>query len=159
MAIRFSCHCGATFEVPDQQAGLRGRCLACGQELSIPQAAAPEEETSREAPPVAAIAEEPEPRVEEVPGRYCPFCGAFTGTDAVRCDNCSREMAIPQQVSDEPTPLTTVDWILATALAPLGMVHGFVLLTLGNKKGLDVIGLSVAAVLLWWVVFLLMGWI
>jgi hypothetical protein len=39
------------------------------------------------------------------------------------------------------------------------LVAGFVHLVAGHKKGLDIIGLSVAAILIWWFVFLVVGWI
>jgi hypothetical protein len=36
MAISFSCTCGASFDVPDELAGLRARCPACGTTLIVP---------------------------------------------------------------------------------------------------------------------------
>lgn len=159
MAIRFSCDCGATFEVSDEQAGLRGRCLGCGQELTIPHADTPSEEIRQEAEQVAEVPEQPEHKSDTIHGLYCPFCGAFAGKGAVKCPRCSRFLDMPKPVPDERSPLSTSDWILATAFAPLGVVAGFLQLVLGQKKGLDVIGVSVAAILIWWFVFLFMGWI
>jgi hypothetical protein len=159
MAIRFSCDCGAAFEVPDEQAGMRGRCLGCGKVLSIPDAAPEGLEISPEVPEVPSVSEPVEPQSEEVTERYCPFCGAFVGENAVQCSSCFKPLTVPPSVPQALEPLSTVDWVLATALAPVGMVTGLVLLVLGKKKGLDLLGLSVIAILLWWFVFVLMGWI
>jgi len=159
MAIRFSCNCGATFEVPDEQAGQRGRCLGCGEELTIPCPAKPCEDVGGEVENVAPLSEEPDHSTETVHGMYCPFCGAFAGKDAVKCPSCARFLEIPVQDPNERPPLTTGDWILVTALAPPGIVAGFVQLVMGSKKGLDLIGIAVAAILIWWFIFLVMGWI
>lgn len=159
MAIRFSCECGATFEVPDHQAGLRGRCLGCGKELSIPHADAPMEESRPEAPQEEISVHEAGPKREEAREQFCPYCGTFMGEDEHTCAACHGHPRSAQPVDSEAAPFTATDWVLATALPPLGMVAGFVLLGLGKKKGLDVLGISAIAILVWWVVFLLLGWI
>lgn len=49
MPIEVVCQCGTRFRVPDERAGLKGRCFACGSIVAVP--------------------------VPRDPARDCPFCG------------------------------------------------------------------------------------
>jgi len=98
-------------------------------------------------------------KTESVHGLYCPFCGAFTGKDAVTCSSCRRPVDQEIRPSSAQSPLTTVDWLLITVLAPSGLLTGFVLLLAGKKKGLDMVGIAAASILIWWFVFIVLGWI
>jgi len=75
------------------------------------------------------------------------------------CPRCGKTAVTSPKRAVERLPLTTLDWILVTALAPAGMVAGMVSLIAGNRKGLDMIGISTAAMMLWWVLYLVVGWI
>lgn len=39
MAISFSCECGKTFRVPDEQTGKKAKCVSCNQTILIPNSA------------------------------------------------------------------------------------------------------------------------
>lgn len=49
MAIPFTCECGATFKAKDSFAGRQVTCRACGRKLTVPGAAAGEDESSEPA--------------------------------------------------------------------------------------------------------------
>jgi hypothetical protein len=159
MSIRFHCDCGALFEVPDDQAGLAGRCLGCGKQLTIPD----DSQILIDIPPASSGASSSGPdtatKPESVHGLYCPFCGAYTGKDAVTCPSCRRTVNQETFPQTTKSPLNTVDWLLVTLLAPSGLLTGFVLLLIGKKKGLDMVGIAAASMLIWWFVFIIMGWI
>lgn len=53
MPIAFNCTCGKTLRVPDESAGRRAKCPACGAVVQVP---APEQE------PEFEVVEEPPPR-------------------------------------------------------------------------------------------------
>ncbi|MBI4964219.1 MAG: hypothetical protein HY913_13150 [Desulfomonile tiedjei] len=159
MSIRFHCDCGASFEVPDDQAGLAGRCLGCGTQLTIPEKSQiPVDITpaSADAPPVDEAAA---PRTTSVRGLYCPFCGAFTGHEAITCPGCRKTVNQELHPPSQKIPFTPLDWLLVTLLAPSGLLTGFILLLVGKRKGLDMVGIAAASMLIWWFVFIIMGWI
>jgi hypothetical protein len=158
MSIRFYCDCGASFEVPDDKAGLAGRCLGCGNQLTIPE----KSQILIDIPPASSGASssgrDTAAKHESVQGLYCPFCGAFTGKDAPTCPSCRRTFQETLPPTTKST-LNMVDWLLVTVLAPSGLLTGFVLLLVGKKKGLDMVGIAAASMLIWWFVFIIMGWI
>jgi len=158
MSIHFYCDCGASFEVPDDQAGLAGRCLGCGAQLTIPEKSQIVIDISPESSPSPGD-QGTSAKTESVHGLYCPFCGAFTGKDAITCSSCQRPVDQEIRPPSPQSPLTTVDWVLITVLAPSGLLTGFVLLLAGNKKGLDMVGIAAASMLIWWFVFIILGWI
>lgn len=156
MTIRFSCDCGASFQVPKEQAGRLGRCGKCGKEIQIPDASEPPP-----TPPPAA----PKPKVEQTapparePGRFCPFCGRPVRRNAGVCPSCLKSLNSKPSAPAEQQRLSTVDWVLSTVAAPLGCIGGFILLVMGNRKGLNMLGISTVGVFVWWCVALLAGWI
>lgn len=159
MGIRFYCDCGASFEVPEDQAGLAGRCLGCGTQLTIPEKSQilidiPPDHSEASSRSRGAAA-----KTESVQGLYCPFCGAFAGKEAITCANCRKKINQEVQSALGESALTPVDWLLVTVLAPSGLLTGFVLLLVGKKKGLEMLGISAASMLIWWFVFIILGWI
>lgn len=99
---------------------------------------------------------------ERVPGvsaapetRFCPFCGREINGDSMECPHCRRVVHHPGLNNPSPLTLTTADWILVTALAPLGLLGGFVSLILGNRKGLGMIGISTASLVVMWLMLLI----
>jgi len=158
MSIRFHCDCGASFEVSDDKAGLAGRCLGCGAELTVPDKSQVLVDAPRESSDASSGGHETAAKHDAVHGLYCPFCGAFTGKDATTCPSCGRTV---QETLAQTTksPLNKVDWLLVTVLAPSGLLTGFVLLLAGKKKGLDMVGIAAASMLIWWFVFIIMRWI
>jgi hypothetical protein len=180
MTIRFSCNCGATFEVPDDQAGLTGRCRNCGEEMTIPNVSEHADEgmdvtevtdTARSRTPgfhdISEVPVDPQTSAHEgseictetIRERYCPYCGREVDHQASFCPHCLKNLRPPESPPSLHQELTPVDWFLVTALAPLGFVGGFVSLVMGNRKGLHMIGLSTATMFLTWLVFVLLGWI
>ncbi len=159
MSIRFFCDCGAVFEVPDDQAGLEGRCLGCGTQLTIPEKSQEVVDIPPESSGASPSSEDVVAKLPSVHGLYCPFCGAFTGKDAITCPSCRRTVNQEIKPQTGKSPLNPVDWLLVTVLAPSGLLTGFVLLLIGKKKGLDMVGIAAASMLIWWFVFIIMGWI
>jgi len=159
MSIRFYCDCGASFEVPDDQAGLPGRCLGCGNQMTIPEKSLIVIDVPAESTGVSPEGAEASTGTESVRGLYCPFCGAFTGQEAITCPSCGRTVNQEDRPQDNRFPLTTLEWVMVTALAPSGLITGFVLMVLGKRKGLDMVGIAAASILIWWFVFIVMGWI
>jgi len=167
MTIRFSCHCGAQFEVSDDKAGLVGRCRNCGEEMTIPRTSSPvdddiadtEERLAEtvESRPVVSMPDEPLMETSHI--QYCPFCGHQIQEYAAFCPSCRKILRSPASVIQHHDPLTPIDWTLATVLAPLGFVLGFVSLTTGNRKGLNMIGISTASMFVFWLISVVMGWI
>lgn len=158
MTIRFSCTCGAVFEVSEENAGRRGKCARCGSEMTIPHVS--EQTTS---PGLFAHAHEghgnlPRELPDEAPPfsnpltRYCPFCGREVSVDDETCPHCLRQVATGGWQRFPAPKLTIADWILVTFLAPLGFLGGFVSLIVGNRKGLYMIGVSTLSMLLMWFV-------
>ncbi len=158
MSIRFYCDCGASFEVPDDQAGLTGRCLGCGTRLTIPEKSQILIDIPSDSSDASPKGQVPA-KQESVQGLYCPFCGAFTGKEAANCPSCRRTVNQETLPQTTKSPLNMVDWLLVTVLAPSGLLTGFVLLLVGKKKGLDMVGIAAASMLIWWFVFIIMGWI
>lgn len=158
MTIRFSCDCGAEFEVPADRGGLMGRCGRCGKQIPIPLASAP-------APPVAdEIADSPkeaspEGHPETFPHQFCPFCGTPTESGIVPCPDCARKMAGARLRREKSYGLTTADWILVTVLAPLGFLGGVVNMVMGNSKGLNMMGIATATIFGVWLAAVALGWL
>jgi len=67
MAIEYRCCCGKTLKIPDEHAGKKTKCPACGASFVIPK---------------------PDPKVEPPPGPHCPSCGASMQPGAVLCTAC-----------------------------------------------------------------------
>ena len=62
MPLFVTCQCGANSLVPDEYAGLRGRCPVCGRIRQIPKlgvASRPTQDVGPDAPPPAPIASAP----------------------------------------------------------------------------------------------------
>ncbi|MDQ7784887.1 MAG: hypothetical protein RDU20_18535 [Desulfomonilaceae bacterium] len=167
MAIRFSCDCGAQFEVADDKAGLLGRCTNCGQEMTIPFALPPVEDhpadprgfapETFDADPVSS--EEDTPPADTSGIQYCPFCGQSVQEHTDFCPNCRQELRRPPSKTSDHDVFTTIDWTLATVLAPIGLVLGFVSLVTGNPKGLKMMAVSTAGIFVFWLIAIVMGWI
>ncbi len=166
MTIRFSCHCGAQFEVSDDKAGLVGRCRNCGEEMTIPQMSPgfvrdtpdSDESLSEGAHSQPTVSENDEPLTETNHTRYCPFCGHQMQEDSAFCPSCRGILRTPEFDVPRLEPLTPIDWALVTFFAPVGFVLGFVSLVTGNRKGLSMIGISTASMFLFWLVSVVLGW-
>jgi len=139
-------------------AGLAGRCRKCGRETIIPEGSEPEvmdlDSTQHVHPPEKDNGHIPEERPQ-----FCPFCGNPTTPDAMLCANCLKILRPARPSLEERSRLTMADWVLATALAPLGLMAGFIGLITGNRKGLDVMGVSAVSIFFWWLVLVVMGWL
>jgi predicted nucleic acid-binding Zn ribbon protein len=167
MTIRFSCQCGAQFEVSDDKAGLLGRCRNCGEEITIPDTPQPVDDDTTDSdeslPEQAAsgpmVSADDEPLTETSPIQYCPFCGHQIEEYSAFCPNCRKILRHPTSNSQQHDPFTPIDWTLATVLAPVGLVLGFVSLATGNRKGLNMIGISTASMFVFWLISVVMGWI
>lgn len=76
MALKVDCTCGKSYQVPDDAAGRRLKCKACGQELFVPEP--PTEEF-----PLDTAATCPKCGVPMRPGAgFCTACGANLRTGA-----------------------------------------------------------------------------
>jgi hypothetical protein len=156
--IRFSCDCGAAFEVTKEHAGRLGRCGRCGREFLIPDTSEPSAAPPPQPPKPHVEPTLPSPAPQAVL-RYCPFCGVSVREDTRLCPSCFKRLDRIPKVRAEQSDMTVVDWILSTVFAPLGCVGGFILLVMGSRKGLDMMGISTVAVFVWWCIALLVGWI
>lgn len=155
LTIRFSCTCGAEFEVPSNQAGRLGRCGRCGKEMVIP-------ETSELVEPSPALVQTQAPQQSpQHPqrGRFCPFCGQAVQENARLCPSCLKNLTPEKSIKIDQSRLTTIDWVLSTLFAPLGCVGGFIFLVMGTRKGLDMMGISTVSIFVWWCMAILLGWI
>lgn len=180
MTIRFSCKCGAIFEVPDDKAGLTGRCRKCGEEMPIPNVSETVDDNRDISDVIESIRDETpdSDHISEVPAepetgappdsetvtetnreRYCPYCGREVVTQTPFCPHCLKSLKPPASPGSLHHELTHFDWFLITVLAPMGLVGGFVSLVMGNRKGLNMIAISTATILLSWLIFVLLGWI
>lgn len=154
--IRFSCECGAAFEVSRDQAGRLGRCGRCGKEMLIPEASEPQP---------TPLPLTPTPHVEQPPSsvrkqsRFCPFCGQSVRANARVCPSCFKKLSPEKGAPKDQPRLTVLDWVLSTVFAPLGCIGGFVLLVMGTRKGLDMMGISTVSIFAWWCIAVLVGWI
>lgn len=155
--IRFSCDCGAAFQVTKEHAGKLGRCGRCGKELLIPETSEPVAGPPPQ-PPKPRVEPSPQPQAPQAV-RYCPFCGVSVGEDTHLCPSCLKRLDRTPKVREEQSGMTVVDWILSTVFAPLGCVGGFILLVMGSRKGLDMMGISTLAIFVWWCIALLVGWV
>lgn len=165
MTIRFSCTCGALFEVSGENAGRSGRCTRCGAEMLIPHVSDDQipGATQNTAPParpqsgpVASREQTPSVDFRQSAPRFCPFCGKEAGESADICPTCFRQIRPRTEKSSPGILLTPADWILVTVFAPLGFMWGFVSLILGNRKGLHMIGLSTLTMLMIWIILAMM---
>ena len=160
MTIRFSCTCGALFEVSKENAGRSGRCARCGTEMLIPHVSEDQipsamQDTAPSARPqssaIAGPEETPSVDLQQSVPRFCPFCGQDAGESTDICPTCFRQIRPRTEKRLPGASLTAPDWILVTIFAPLGFFWGFVSLILGNRKGLHMIGLSTLSMLIMWI--------
>jgi hypothetical protein len=161
MTIRFSCSCGALFEVPDDLAGMPGKCRNCGSEMTIP--ADQRLEPTQDSPDAEPVQPEPETARESepqqpVPFRYCPYCGEPQYKPGGLCPTCLRRHNPKPVPTPDPVSLNPADWVLTTAFAPFGLLHGFVILLLGYRKGLPMMGIATASLAVWWLIWLVFMW-
>ncbi|MFH1114386.1 MAG: hypothetical protein V1792_10735 [Pseudomonadota bacterium] len=167
MTIRFSCHCGALFEVPDDQAGLVGRCRNCGQEMTIPHASSPGGDSTEELDKPSSDLADSSPFVPEEDRhvtetghiRYCPFCGNPVDQHSDFCTGCRKVLGSQPDRDGYLDPFTPIDWTLTTIFAPVGFVLGFVSLASGRRKGLHMMGVSTASIFMLWLLSAVMSWL
>jgi hypothetical protein len=172
MTINFSCDCGALFEVSEDMAGLLGRCRKCGREMTIPHESAVEatkpannpesflrEESQPDTPESLPPHQEAPPPASTGEARFCPFCGKPTPTAADACPSCLKALSPTPLRLIDGSQLTLPDWILVTAFAPLGVLAGLISLVLGHKKGLNMIALAAACLVVWWFALAIVTWV
>ncbi len=159
MTISFSCDCGAVFEVSEDMAGFQGRCRKCGREMTIPHRSVDAVPQPPDEPlPLPEEKEAPRP-VSPSEARFCPFCGKPTPTAATMCPSCFKPLRPRPPRLIDGSQLTLSDWILVTVFAPVGVLGGLLHLILGRKKGLNMIALATACMVIWWFAFAIIGWI
>lgn len=159
MTIRFSCTCGALFEVSGENAGRSGRCTRCGAEMVIPHVSDEQipvvtrdtvPSKSLQSGATAVLQETISADFRQSAPRFCPFCGNEAGEGADMCPTCFRQIRPRSEKSFPGASLTPAEWVLVTIFAPVGFLGGFVSLILGNRKGLHMIGLSTLSMLMMW---------
>ncbi len=98
MTIRFSCDCGQSLAVRDENAGKRVRCTACSSIVSVPDGTPP---------PRAAVEEPPPPSAGSTIRFSCEECGKAIQTRATfagkktKCPGCGTVLTIPSAEGDE----------------------------------------------------------
>jgi hypothetical protein len=162
MTIRFSCTCGSTFEVSEDYVGRIGRCRRCGIEMTIPlssDSGTAGRVSSVSEPSIQASASTSQRTDERLhlsqpasASRFCPFCGKETLANPVLCPHCFKTISRRDTGRSRGLGLSPADWILVTILAPLGLLGGFVNLILGNRKGLAMMGIATASIVIIWFV-------
>lgn len=106
--IKVNCKCGRRLSAPAGKAGLKAKCPACGETLTIPgpQPAPAASEPAEEAPVEQA---EGPPEPGDRPTKECPFCAETILAAAVRCRYCQADLTSDSSTADEqvaePKPL------------------------------------------------------
>ena len=115
--IRFQCDCGKAFNVPDEQAGKRGKCSACGNMMRIPGGpplakpiaspapAAPARKPASPAPAAsspprarAVSHEEDEPNFSHLYDLDEPASPGASTARGPACPNCTNPLPSPDSV-------------------------------------------------------------
>lgn len=95
MPISVTCErCGATMNAPDEFAGRRGRCKACGTTVRIPGERAPVAVAKPIAEPVPAVvsARPKPPAFDDVSDAYAPVPSPTAASDRTACEYCGEEI-------------------------------------------------------------------
>lgn len=174
MALLVGCKCGKQFKVKDEHAGRKGRCPACGTQLTVPATRAAERKpatvptASKLVQPSGGLNHKPpmtgpsavknSPRA---PGNArqqpCPSCGRFISTSASICEYCDAPLHKTSKGPDTPSPahafrpsggsdeLSGFDWLISLLCPLVGVIIGIVRLARGNSLGAKMLGVSLVA--------------
>ena len=97
MAIKVSCHCGASFTAKDNLAGQTLLCPKCSQPIMIPSPNAPfVKQQAAAVNPMADLFDEA--GFKEYKGARCPQCNAPLQPNAVLCTECGFHLQSGQKV-------------------------------------------------------------
>jgi predicted RNA-binding Zn-ribbon protein involved in translation (DUF1610 family) len=173
MPINMACpSCGKTLAAPDTAAGKRAKCPACGQIMIVPEltqqggdfgvpptpsspqpASSPTDSAPYDYDASGASSPVPPPACEEA-RRPCPECGEMIIASAIKCRFCNaifdpRLKAQTKRHSAEDESLTAVDWVLCILCTCIGCIVGIVYTIQGKPKGIKMVGISIAAAVIW----------
>jgi predicted RNA-binding Zn-ribbon protein involved in translation (DUF1610 family) len=166
--------CGRTLQVPDSAAGLQAQCPECGQITPVPAPIQEAEEIGAEeihgptninlelgagslgGTPDAGPAAGTSPGDGSAPRRPCPMCGEMIVVSAAKCRFCGtifdpalKKEEEKKNKNSTDADLTGLDWVLCILCAGIGCILGIVYAVQGKPKGPKMIGISIAAAVVW----------
>jgi predicted RNA-binding Zn-ribbon protein involved in translation (DUF1610 family) len=172
MPINMRCpSCNRTLAAPDSAVGKKAKCPQCGTLMIVPEpiheaedagapgaAPPPTEEysmmddvvgTGPAAPPPGSAGAGP-------PRRPCPMCGEMIVATAAKCRFCGavfdptlRTLQAKKKAAADDADLTPGDWVFCILCAGIACIFGIVYAIQGKPKGLKMIGVSIAAAVVW----------
>jgi DNA-directed RNA polymerase subunit M/transcription elongation factor TFIIS len=168
MSISVSCpSCGKLLKAPDSAAGKLAKCPNCEAKVRIPEAI-----LDAEAVPLPSQEADPEPEYqflssikglkddqfgETLPNRRpCPQCGEMIIASAAKCRYCGeifdpklKRKAKRKEESDDDADMSTLDYVACVLCAGITCIIGIVYMIQGKRKGLKMVGVSLAAIVFW----------
>jgi DNA-directed RNA polymerase subunit M/transcription elongation factor TFIIS len=169
MSISVSCpSCGKLLKAPDSAAGKLAKCPNCEAKVRIP-------EVILEAEPVPLPSQEAEPESDDeflsgikglkdhqfgeaLPSRRpCPQCGEMIVATAAKCRYCGeifdpklkKKAKASRSSDDDDADMSTLDYVACVLCAGITCLIGIVYMIQGKRKGLKMVGVSLAAIVFW----------
>jgi DNA-directed RNA polymerase subunit M/transcription elongation factor TFIIS len=172
MSISVNCpSCGKLLKAPDSAAGKLAKCPNCEAKVRIPEAIL-------EAEPVPLPSQEAEPESDDeflsgikglkdhqfgeaLPSRKpCPQCGEMIVATAAKCRYCGeifdpklkRKAKASRRSSDDDADMSTMDYVACCLCSGITCIIGIVYMIQGKRRGLKMVGVSLAAGVFWTIV-------
>lgn len=165
MSIVVQCSvCGTTQQVEDFAAGTNIACSVCGATIQIPEQIYDAIVDSFDEPlkPLDEV-RSTEALAAPVEGerKPCPVCRKMIVATAAKCRFCHKifdprfgpSLMGKSKSGDPDDDLSTGDWILTVLCSTIGCIAGVVWMIRGKKKGIKMIVVSIAFVILWNILF------
>jgi predicted RNA-binding Zn-ribbon protein involved in translation (DUF1610 family) len=171
--------CGKTLSAPDASAGKKAKCPSCGQIMIVPSVVQPPaDQFGYGAPqPPSPYGQQPTPEptgnwLDDVQGpaptpggpggdarRPCPECGEMIVAGAAKCRFCNAifdprlrlKAKRDRSGGDEDENPSALEWIICglPGCLLIGCIAGIVYAIQGKPKGMKMVGISFAAMVIW----------
>ena len=155
MAINMQCpSCGKTLAAPDSAAGKQAKCPGCGQIMLVPAAIQQADAPGSPSYPQPLGPSGPQPSADSEARRPCPECGEMIVANAAKCRFCGaifdpRLRAEMMKYVPTDENLSSFEWVLCILCAGIGCIVGIVYAIQGKPKGMKMVGISIAAAVVW----------